>query len=475
MTTPIFQAIGTRVLDGGAVSWPAHDSGDIGILVVTSTGWQATTPSGWTLLDFGQNSMSSGLSVFWRRATSSSETAPVVDAGTSDSVIYTVRGTVASGLPYTIHGDDYAGFSPGNALNMNPFSSTNLGDNLLVMVAGCKRSIGTITGCSYDDVTGLTTHLANTPIGVFSGNVIGISVNGYVTFTSNPAAMLSENFQMQVISFRPAVASSSFASAGASAVSNPGSSLFSSSFVSAGASTVSNPGSLIRFSSFISSGVATVSNPGAHKFRSAFSSAGVATAEMVGNALVRSSFNAAGTSTAIMVGAGNNASSFSSISSSSANMVGASVAASDFSSEGQSLAQMFSPSVVSSSFSASGSSTAQMFSPTVTVITLTDGSGGQANGQAIIDHSICDFAEVILEEGVGTYSIEHVNLIPGKWITVTLVNQGASGSLIWNNGDAPVDWSPGLPPDLPADGETLDLEFFVRRDRSVIKGRKAFV
>lgn len=246
-----------------------------------------------------------------------------------------------------------------------------------------------------------------------------------------------------------------------------------SSFASAGTATVSNPGNVNRQSAFASVGLATVSNPGAHKFASAFSSVGIATAEMEGSSLFRSSFNAAGTSTAIMVGAGNNASSFSSISSSSANMVGASTAESSFNAAGTSLVVMFSPSIVSSSFSAAGTSTANMISPNVTVTTLIDGSGG-AGLATVIDYSLCDFAQVILSAGVGTYSIEHVNLIPGKWITVTLVNQGASGSLIWNNGDAPVDWSPALAPDFPANGETLDLEFFVRRDRSVIRGRRAF-
>lgn len=246
-----------------------------------------------------------------------------------------------------------------------------------------------------------------------------------------------------------------------------------SAFSSVGTSTAQFGGTGIKPSSFSSAGVATVSNPGAYKFRSAFAAAGVATAEMVGHALVRSPFNAAGVATAQMVGAGNNASSFSSIGSSSANMIGNSTATSSFNSEGTSLAVMFSPSVVASAFNSTGTSTAAMFSPTITITTLIDGSGG-AGLATVIDYSLCDFAQVILSAGVGTYSIEHVNLIPGKWITVTLVNQGASGSLIWNNGDAPVDWSPALAPDFPANGETLDLEFFVRRDRSVIRGRRAF-
>lgn len=247
-----------------------------------------------------------------------------------------------------------------------------------------------------------------------------------------------------------------------------------SPFSSSGTSTASNPGNVNRASLFSSAGVATVSNPGAHKAFSTFVSAGVATVSNPGNALARSSFNAAGTSTAQMVGAGGNASSFSSMGSSSANMIGTSTAESGFSSEGTSLALMFSPGIISSAFSSSGSSTAQMFSPNVVITTLVDGSGGVGEA-AQIDHSLCDFAEITLSEGEGTYSIEHINLIAGKWVTVTLVNQNASGSLIWNNGDAPVDWSPGVAPDFPANGETLDLEFFVRRDRALIRGRRAFV
>lgn len=266
---------------------------------------------------------------------------------------------------------------------------------------------------------------------------------------------------------------SPFNAAGTSTVSNPGHKLTASPFSSNGSSVVSNPGNINRQSAFLSSGIASAANPGAHKFASAFVAAGFAIVENPGNSLARSSFNAAGTSTAIMVGAGNNASSFSSNNSSSANMIGASVAESSFNSNGLSFAAMFSPSIASSAFSSSGSSLARMYSPTLTIVTLQDGSGGNPDGGATIDWTICDFANINLTAGVGSFPIDHINLIAGKKISVHVHNNvGATGMILWDGGDAPVNWI-GLPtpPIMPANGETLHVEFECNEDRTEILGR----
>lgn len=106
---PVPAAAGTAVSGTGniTVAWPAHEPGDIGILLVESTGGQAAvlgTPNGFTAIDVantGSGTAGTRLTAFWCRATSGSMASPVVTDPGDHAVgqIYTFRGCVATGDP----------------------------------------------------------------------------------------------------------------------------------------------------------------------------------------------------------------------------------------------------------------------------------------------------------------------------------------------------------------------------------------
>lgn len=264
-----------------------------------------------------------------------------------------------------------------------------------------------------------------------------------------------------------------FTITGSSTVSNPGAALAESPFVITGSSTVSNPGNVNRTSAFTITAGATVSNPGAQKVASAFSIIAGATVSNPGAALVKSAFVITGSSSMVMVGASDGSSSFSIVSSSSMNMVGAALVESSFEIQGSSFVDMKSPQVISSAFVIAGSSVVRMYSPNLQVSTLQNGSGGNPNDGATIDWTLCDFANIELTAGVGSYPVDHVNLIAGKKISVHVHNNSnATGVILWDGGDAPISWI-GLPapPAMPANGETLHVEFECNKDRTEIFGR----
>jgi hypothetical protein len=81
---PTFLAMGPAASGPGdpTPAWPAHEENDIGLLFVETSGGQAiTAPSGWTPVTNSPQEdpeAATRLSVFWRRATSSSEPDPTV-------------------------------------------------------------------------------------------------------------------------------------------------------------------------------------------------------------------------------------------------------------------------------------------------------------------------------------------------------------------------------------------------------------
>lgn len=94
-----------------APAWPEHVAGDIGILVIESGAWPVTvpTPSGFSAI--ANNPMSAGLSntspatslsVWWKRATSGAEAAPIIDyiGDHVRALIFTIKNAPASGTPF---------------------------------------------------------------------------------------------------------------------------------------------------------------------------------------------------------------------------------------------------------------------------------------------------------------------------------------------------------------------------------------
>jgi uncharacterized repeat protein (TIGR01451 family) len=110
---PVFQAAGTAVGSSSdvTVTWPVHAIGDVALLFVESTGYEAAvldTPNGFApVLNSPQSSNgSTRITVFWARATSAAMADPVLkDPGNhSYSQIITYRGVINTGNPWDVTG-----------------------------------------------------------------------------------------------------------------------------------------------------------------------------------------------------------------------------------------------------------------------------------------------------------------------------------------------------------------------------------
>lgn len=133
-TPPNYQATGTALGGSGNVSWPTHQSGDIGVLLVSESAndGDVATPSGWTeLIDAASggetNSNDGKLQVFYRTAAGSSEADVTLSLNNrAVSQIITVRG--ASSVA-RLGVDDQAAES--NSVSLT--SGTTGADNALVL------------------------------------------------------------------------------------------------------------------------------------------------------------------------------------------------------------------------------------------------------------------------------------------------------------------------------------------------------
>ena len=111
---PVFQALGVKADGAGAVTpaWPTHQSGDVALLIVETAGNEPATLSdaqgfvGVSGSPQGDNVDIGGtvLTVWWKRATSSSEPAPTVaDSGNHTyAKILTFRGAISTGNPWDV-------------------------------------------------------------------------------------------------------------------------------------------------------------------------------------------------------------------------------------------------------------------------------------------------------------------------------------------------------------------------------------
>lgn len=102
------------------VSWPTHESGDIGILAITTVDGPTpgdgavtlSTPAGFELVGTSFYSGWIGTTAYWRRASSSSMTAPII-ASTNNTIaatMHVIRGVVPYGLPFgTVYTDTTSG------------------------------------------------------------------------------------------------------------------------------------------------------------------------------------------------------------------------------------------------------------------------------------------------------------------------------------------------------------------------------
>jgi alpha-tubulin suppressor-like RCC1 family protein len=142
---PVFQAAGTAVSGTTSVSptWPAHQSGDVALLIVESANQaiSLSTPAGFVeIAGSPQGTGTAGgtaatrLAVFWKRATTSSESSPTVaDSGNHQRAqIVTVRGAAASGNPWDVTAGGVAA-SAGTSVSI-PGATTTVANTLVVAI-----------------------------------------------------------------------------------------------------------------------------------------------------------------------------------------------------------------------------------------------------------------------------------------------------------------------------------------------------
>lgn len=151
---PALQAGGTHVSSTGAVtpSWPTHQSGDVALLIVESAGGQAATLSdaqGFAAVTgavVGDDVDVNGtrLTVFWKRASSSSELSPTVaDSGDHTlAQILTFRGVVKTGNPWDVVGTSATSGTAEHPFTMPTVTTTAANTLLVNIVSGSGQGWG---------------------------------------------------------------------------------------------------------------------------------------------------------------------------------------------------------------------------------------------------------------------------------------------------------------------------------------------
>ena len=165
-SAPLFQAAGVKADGTGAVSpsWPTHQSGDIALLIVETAGGEPATLSsaqGFASVSGspqGDNVDINGtvLTVWWKRATTSSEPAPTVaDSGNHTyAKIITFRGAVATGNPWDVTaGNATAG--TGSASFSIPGGVTTTANTLVVAIT-TNSDAQSASGWTNADLSTLT-------------------------------------------------------------------------------------------------------------------------------------------------------------------------------------------------------------------------------------------------------------------------------------------------------------------------------
>ena len=185
MAVPTYIGAGATYGTTGAAhpAWPAHEAGDIGILLVETAGGQpASLSTSGGFLEVGNSPQFTGvadegtrLSVWWCRATSNAMPTPTIsDAGDHiAAVILVFRGCASTGNPINASaGGVKAGASTSCVI---PGLTTTVAECLVLLNVSRETggSTGTITGWVSNDLTNLT---ARANVWTTSGNDGGIGV-----------------------------------------------------------------------------------------------------------------------------------------------------------------------------------------------------------------------------------------------------------------------------------------------------------
>ena len=180
---PTFQAAGTKDEGTGAISprWPTHLTNDIALLIVETAGTQPASLSnaqGFVAVTGspqGDNGSTSGtvLTLFWKRATSASQTAPTLaDSGDHQlAQIVTFRNVATSGDPWdVVAGSATAG--TGSTSFSIPGATTTMPNTLVVAILASSLA-SSASGWTNADLTGVT---ERSDVSTTQGNDGGIAV-----------------------------------------------------------------------------------------------------------------------------------------------------------------------------------------------------------------------------------------------------------------------------------------------------------
>ena len=183
---PTYKTAGTEVNGIGAitVAWPTHQSGDVALLVVESANQtiSLSTPAGFAEVAAQQGTGTAAgtaatrLAVYWKRATTSAETSPVVaDSGDHQIArIITFSGTIASGNPWDVTAGDVAA-SASTSVSI-PAATTTVANTLVVAIAANATDTTTAqnSGWTNANLTSLTERIdSNTTTG--NGGGFGVA------------------------------------------------------------------------------------------------------------------------------------------------------------------------------------------------------------------------------------------------------------------------------------------------------------
>jgi hypothetical protein len=192
---PAFQAAGTKVDSTGAVSpaWPAHQANDIALLVVETAGGEPASlsaPQGFTGVTGspqGDNVDIGGtvLTVWWKRAASSSEAAPTVaDSGDHTlAQIVTFRGAVTTGNPWDVTAGSATSGTGSTAFSI-PGGTTTVANTLVVALIASSTSTAA-SGWTNAALTGLA---ERTDVSSSQGNGGGLATATGVKLLPGPYA-----------------------------------------------------------------------------------------------------------------------------------------------------------------------------------------------------------------------------------------------------------------------------------------------
>lgn len=189
---PFVQAVGATGAGSGtnfAVSWPAHQADDIGLLIVETSG-SPNPPTGFTLLlsVASGGSSASKMLVYWRRATGSSMPAAAVGPYVDHAIaaIFTVRGADPSSNPFSQFVTSTSGTTA--ATKSITGLTANKKRSLMLMCAtyGNDLASNPTTAWSNADTGAITVHIdgVGTALGDGGGLILasaGFNSRGYIS------------------------------------------------------------------------------------------------------------------------------------------------------------------------------------------------------------------------------------------------------------------------------------------------------